>query len=145
MKKKVRRVTNAASVCKGHSLNKVLLTGPDLLGSLVGLLLRFWKFKIAVTDDIEAMFMRVAVRPEDQDALRFLWNEDGEENFFKYKKLIFDATCSSSCAIYILHRCAEDNNLRDPEAYAAIRNNFYADDYLLSLNTTENAATTTTE
>ncbi|XP_075253255.1 uncharacterized protein LOC142345059 [Convolutriloba macropyga] len=145
MKKKVRRVTNAASVYKGHSLNKALLTGPDLLCSLVGLLLRFRQYKIAVTGDIEAMFMQVAIRTEDQDALRFLWNKDGEEKIFKYKRLIFSATCSPSCAIYILHRCAEDNKLSNPEAYSAIRNNFYMDDYLQSFKTTETAAITATE
>ena len=48
-KKKIRRVTKAASIYKGHSLNKALLTGPDLLCSLVGLLLRFRQFAIAVT------------------------------------------------------------------------------------------------
>ena len=145
MKKKVRRVTNAASVYKGHSLNKALLTGPDLLCSLVGLLLQFRQYKIAVTGDIEAMFMQVAIRPEDQYALRFLWNKDGEEKIFKYKRLTFGATCSPSCAIYILHICAEDNKLSNPEAYLAIRNNFYMDDYLQSFKTTENAAITTTE
>ena len=66
-KKKIRRVTNAASIYKGHSLNKALLTGPDLLCSLVGLLLRFRHFAIAVTGDIEVMFMQIAVRKEDQD------------------------------------------------------------------------------
>ena len=142
--KKVRRVTNAASVYKGHSLNKALLTGPDLLCSLVGLL-RFRRYKIAVTGDIEAMFMQVAIRTEDQDALRFLWNKDGEEKIFKYKRLIFGANCSPSCAIYILHRCAEDNKLNNPEAYSAIRNNFYMDDYLQNFKTTETAAITTTE
>ena len=145
MKKKVRRVTNAASVYKGHSLNKAVLTGPDLLCSLVGLLLRFRQYKIAVTGDIKAMFMQVAIRTEDQDALRFLWNKDGEETIFKYKRLIFGAICSPSCAIYILHRCAEDNKLSNPEAYSAIRNNFYMDDYLQSFNTTENPVITTTE
>ena len=115
-KKKVRLVTNAASVYKGHSLNKALLTGPDLLCSLVGLLLRFRQYKIAVISDIEAMFMQVAIRSEDQNALRFLWNKDGEEKIFKYKRLIFGATCSPSCAKYILHKCAEDNKLGNPEA-----------------------------
>ena len=38
---KVRRVANAASVFKKQSLNKNLLSGPDLLNNLVGLLLRF--------------------------------------------------------------------------------------------------------
>ena len=72
-KKKIRRVRDAASIYKGHSFNKALLTGPDLLCSVVGLLLLFREFAIAVTGDLEAMFMQIAVRKEDQDALRFLW------------------------------------------------------------------------
>ena len=110
MKKKVRRVTNAASVYKRYSLNEALLTGPDLLCSPVELLLRFRHYMIAVTGDIQ-----------DQDALRFLWNKDGEEKIFKYKRLIFGATCSPSCSIYLLHRCAEHNKLSYPEAYSAIK------------------------
>ena len=56
---KIRRVTNAASKYKGVSLNDALLTGPDLLCNLLGLLLRFRQYKVAVTADIEAMFMQV--------------------------------------------------------------------------------------
>ena len=145
MKKKIRQVTNAASVYKGHSHNKALLTGPNLLCSLVGLLLRFRQYKVAVTGDIEAMFMQVAIRKEDQDALRFFWNKDGEEKIFKFRKLIFGATCSPSFAIYLLNRCAEYNKISSPEAYSAIRNNFFLDDYIQSFKTTENAAITTTE
>ena len=90
------------------------------------------------------MFMQVAIRTEDQDALRFLWSKHGEEKIFNYKRLIFGATCSPSCSIYILHRCA-DNKISNPEAYSAIRNNFYMDDYLQSFKTTKTAAITTTE
>ena len=141
----LKKVTNAASVYIGQSLNKALLTGPDLLCSLVGLLLRFRQYTIVVTGDIEAMFMQVAIRLEDQDALRFLWNKDGEEKLYKYKRLKFGATCSPSGAIYILHRCAVDNKLSNSEAYSAIKNNFYIGDYLQSFKKTENAAITTTE
>ena len=36
---KIRVVFDAAGTCNGTSLNKVLLTGPDLLNNLVGVLL----------------------------------------------------------------------------------------------------------
>ncbi|XP_075261127.1 uncharacterized protein LOC142352857 [Convolutriloba macropyga] len=55
---KVRRVSNAASVFKGNSLNSNLLTGPVLINNLVGLLLRFRENPVAVSADIEAMFMQ---------------------------------------------------------------------------------------
>ena len=95
------------------------------------------------TSDIEAMFMQVAIRSEDQDALRVLCNKDGELKIFKYKRLKFSATCSPSCAIYILHRCGEDNKFSKPEAYSAIRNSLYMDYYIQSFRATENAAIAT--
>ena len=73
---KVRRVANAASQFRGESLNSNLLTGPDLLNNLVGVLLRFIEHPVAVLSDIEGMFMQIAVRQEDQSALRFLWMID---------------------------------------------------------------------
>ena len=48
---RVRRVANAASVFKKQSLNKNLLSGPDLLNNLVGLLLRFRQDSVAVMAD----------------------------------------------------------------------------------------------
>ena len=44
------------------------LTGPDILCNLVGLLLHFRQFAIAVTGDIEAMFIQIAGWKVNQDA-----------------------------------------------------------------------------
>ena len=99
---------NKRSIYLQKTLNKALLTGPGLLCSLVGLLLRFRQFAIAVTEDKESMFMQIAVRKEDQDALRFVWYKNNTETIYKYKQLIFGATCSPSCAIYVLRKYATD-------------------------------------
>ena len=142
----IRRVTNAESIYKRHSLNKALLTGPDLLCSLVGLLLRFRQFAIPFTGDIEAMFLQIAVKKEDQDALRFLWYKQytNAETIYKYKRLIFGATCSPSCALYVLRKCATDNHCVSPEASQSMMSNFYMDDSLQSFQTTEEAIEQTT-
>ena len=73
---KIRRVANAASKYRGQSLNSNLLTGPDLLNSLLGILLRFREHPIAILADIESMFTQIAVKQEDQSALRFLWSKN---------------------------------------------------------------------
>ena len=65
---KVRRVANAASKFRGQSLNTNLLTGPDLLNSLLGVLMRFRENPIAVLADIEGMFTQIAINQTD---LRF--------------------------------------------------------------------------
>ena len=69
----VRRVCYAAAKYQGSSLNSHLVSGPDLLNNLVGIFMRFREEKVALSGDIEAMFNQVAVPPEDQAALRFLW------------------------------------------------------------------------
>lgn len=49
-------VLYAAAKVDGKSLNGFLLTGPDLLTSIIGVLNRFGQFKIAFIADIDEMF-----------------------------------------------------------------------------------------
>ena len=61
-------------------LNDKLLRGPDLLGSLLGILLRCREKPVLLMADIEGMFMQVGVRAQDRRYLRFLWtNNEFEE------------------------------------------------------------------
>ena len=69
---KVRRVLNGAAKFQDASLNKSLLTGPDLLQNLIYVSLRFQQHPYAVSADIEGMFLQVGVLPSDQPSLRFL-------------------------------------------------------------------------
>ena len=64
---KIRVVFDAAGVCNGTSLNKSLLTGPDLLNNLVGVLLRFRKHKIAIAADIKAMYHQVKLKKKNDN------------------------------------------------------------------------------
>ena len=52
---------------------------------------------------------------------------------FQFTRLIFEATCSPFCAIYVLHKCAEDNKIQFSAALNAIKHHFYIDDYIQSL------------
>ena len=88
--------------------------------------------------------MQIAVRKEDQDALRFLWYKNNTETIYKYKRLIFGPTCSPSCAIYVIRKYTIDNHHVSPEASQSIMNNFYIDDFLQSCQTTEEAIEQTT-
>ena len=72
---KVRRVFNVAAPFRGTSLNDHLLSGPDLLNSLVGVLMRFRQERVALSADSASMFSQVAVVERDQPVLRFLWRE----------------------------------------------------------------------
>ncbi|CAK1579934.1 unnamed protein product [Parnassius mnemosyne] len=74
-KKKLRLVYDAAAKSNGYSLNDFLLQGPDLLQSLLGIMLRFRENRIGIIGDIKDMFLRINVRTEDVNSLRFLWKD----------------------------------------------------------------------
>ena len=75
---KILEVFDAASLHDGFSLNNLLLQGPDFSDSLLGILLRFRQYPIALVAVIEGMFNQVKVPLEDSDALKFLWWEDSD-------------------------------------------------------------------
>ena len=138
---KIRRVANAASKYRGQSLNSNLLTGLDLLNSLLGKLLRFREHPVAILADIESIFMQIAVKQEDQSAL-FLWSKNNFIMQYQFTCLIFGATCSPSRAIFVLNQCAKDNAENFPKAFAAITKQFYMDDDVHSLPTITEAKDT---
>ena len=106
----MRVVFDAAALHDGVSLNSQLLQVPDLTNNLLGVLLRFREEPVAIAADIEAMFLQVKVPPEDSDALRFLWWENGDLNKtpseYQMVRHIFGATDSPSSANYSLKRTA---------------------------------------
>ncbi|GBP13775.1 hypothetical protein EVAR_91802_1 [Eumeta japonica] len=86
------------------------------------------------------MFLRVKIREEDRDSLRFLWRNNMNENPQEYRmtSLIFGAA-SSPVLIYIKNRNASEFELEYPEACKAIRLDHYVDDFLKSFNSIEEA------
>ena len=94
--KKVGRVCNAAAKYQGVDLNDKLLPGPDLLHSLIGVIFRFREHQIALSADIEPMFLQVAVPSDDSRCLRFLWREDPEQRteVYEYTRQVFGAKSS---------------------------------------------------
>ena len=138
---KVRRVCNAVSKFRGVSLNDNFLTGPDLLQNLIGIIFRFREQKIAITADIEAMFLQVKVPPEDCKVLRFLWRDNTNEpvKVYEYGRHIFGAKSSPTCANYALQQVARDNTQGSPQITKLIRRNFYIDDFVKSVPSAEQA------
>ena len=135
---KVRLVNDAAARYGGTSLNDALLTGPDLLNSMIGVLLRFRVGKIAFCADVEEMFLRILVSEEDSDSLRFLWQDDVYSDCppDTYKMLvhIFGAKDSATVANYILRRTSRDHAQDfDASTFETALRSFYVDDSLKSV------------
>ena len=138
---KVRRVCNAAAKYKGESLNDKLLTGPDLLQKLLGIIFRFREHQIALTVDIEATFLQVKVPPEECRVSRFLWRNKPEDKIgvYEYTRHVFGAKSSPTCANYALLQAGVHNQVDHPIAAKAVRTNFYMDDFAKSVATVEEA------
>ena len=134
---KPERVCNAAAKYQGVALNDKLLSGPDLLQSLMGIIFRFREHQIALSADIEAMILQVAVPNDDSRCLGFLWREDSERRIevYKYTRQVFRAKSSPTCANYALHQVAKDNAVKDESHVKTVQRNFYMYDFLKSVRT----------
>ena len=126
---KVRRVCNAASKYKGVCPNDKLLAGPDLLQGLIGTIFRFREGPLALTADIESMFLQVQFPERDRSCLRFLWRPRTNKPVPKYENEhhVFGAKRCPTCANYDLKRVGLDNKREYPIATKVIQNNFYVE------------------
>ena len=141
---KIRVVFDCSSIYQGKSLNSLLLQGPSLLNSLVGILCRFRKETVGFIGDIQKMYRRFHVAPDDRNMLRFLWYKNGdlstEPIAYRMKVFVFGAVCSPAVANYGLKKLAADGATEDNQvAVTCISENFYVDDWLQSAASDEEA------
>lgn len=141
---KIRVVFDSSDKFQGHSLNAALLGGPDLLNSLLGVLIRFRSDVVACMADIEQMFYSFLVEEEHRDFLRFFWfkdnNPDGEVIEYRMKVHIFGNSPSPAVATFGLRKTAQEvEGEFGNEARQFVERDFYCDDGLLSVPTAEEA------
>ena len=135
---KIRVVFDSAAETKGTSLNKALLSGPDLTNNLLGILLRFRQDTVAFVADFEQMFHSFLVQEQHRDLLRFFWykNNDPNEELTEYrmKVHVFGNTSSRAVATFCLRKTAEVGEQEfGSDAKDFVYNNFYVDDGLKSV------------
>ena len=121
----------------GKSLNDMLMRGPDLTNTVVGVLLRFRQNPIAVVADIMGMFSQVLVEEADREALRFLWYPDNDYNqppvCYRMRTHVFGAKSSPCCAAFALRMTGVVNATGACEgAVNAVLKSVYVDDVCLS-------------
>ncbi|XP_069138180.1 uncharacterized protein [Argopecten irradians] len=137
---KVRVVFDSSAKVNGHSLNDVLMTGPDVTNNLVGVLLKFRKEKIAITADIEQMFFNFQVHEQHRNCLKFLWFEENDptKNLVDYRMRVhvFGNSPSPAVATMGLRKsaCNHGNDESFDQVCDFVRNHFYVDDGLKSFS-----------
>ena len=136
----IRCVFDSSAKCDGLSLNNVLLQGPDLTNSLLGILLRFRREVIAIAADIQQMFYSFRVHKEHRNFLRFMWYEDKdpEKSLIQYRMCVhvFGNSPSPAVATYGLRRTVADS---DPDVIKFVNKDYYVDDALTSLPSVKEA------
>ncbi|KAK3086675.1 hypothetical protein FSP39_021786 [Pinctada imbricata] len=136
----VRCVFDSSAKCEGVSLNDILLTGPDLLNSLLGILMRFRLHSVAVSADVEQMFYRFSVPSEHRNFLRFMWHKENDidQNLVEYrmKRHVFGNSPSPAVANFGMCKTVEEAAL---DVRQFVEENFYVDDGLTSVDTSEEA------
>ncbi|XP_030581660.1 uncharacterized protein LOC115777804 [Archocentrus centrarchus] len=137
----LRVVFDCSAKYKGTSLNEHLLSGPDMLNNLTGVLLRFRQYQTALTCDIEKMYHQFQVQNSDRNYLRFLWWKNGDLSAqpqeYRMTVHLFGAASSPGCANYGLKHLAKENSLVYPLGSQFIARDFYVDDGVTSVQTVD--------
>lgn len=140
---KIRVVFDSSAQHHGVSLNNVLLTGPDLNNSLIGVLVRFCREAVAFMADIEQMFFCFLVAVEHRNFLRFLWHKDNDPNKevieYRMKVHVFGNSPSPAVATYCLRKSVGEHLDCSPAVNQFVRRDFYVDDGLKSVPTAADA------
>ncbi|KAK0143235.1 hypothetical protein N1851_018638 [Merluccius polli] len=139
---KDRIVFNCSFQYGGKSLNDLLLPGPALGPSLLGVLIRFRQYPVAVSGDIKGMFHQIRLLPADQPVLRFIWRDmkrTEEPKVYEWQVLPFGTTCSPCCAIYALQRHVQDTSESNSYLVDCVEQSFYVDNCLHSTHSKEEA------
>ena len=81
-------VFDAAAKWQGICLNDKIHQGPKLQTDLFEILLRFRRFNIALTCDMEQMFLQIKIKETDRRHMRFLWRKNKEfRNKYEFNRL----------------------------------------------------------
>ena len=138
---KHRLVCDGAAKYFNKSLNDAIIPGPCIIPDIVLTLTRFRLKNVALCGDIEAMFLRIKMRPEDRTYHRFLYakkpGDPPTEYWFKVHS--FGNAGSPAVSTNVIKIHAEINKQKYPLAFELIHFHTHMDDTLSSFDTVSEA------
>ena len=129
----VRIVFNTSAKYMGHALNEYWAKGPDLLNSLLGVLIRFRENEVALIGDIKKMYHSVGTTQLEQHMHQFLWREMDarkEPDTYVIQRVSSGDSPSGTIATVALRKTAENGAREVPSRGQIIRDNTYMDDIM---------------
>ncbi|KAH7953196.1 hypothetical protein HPB49_005858 [Dermacentor silvarum] len=120
-------------------LNPVLIKGPKMDADLLKLLLNFMFHPIVMVADIKKAYLQMVIRPEDRDALRFLWIAHLPTQHqplrpivqWRMTRVSFGATSSPFLLAATLHYHFSVPERLFPDTVACLKESFYVDDLVV--------------
>ncbi|XP_039310248.1 uncharacterized protein LOC105205076 [Solenopsis invicta] len=137
---RVRVVFDASAKTEiGTSLNDQLLVGPTIQDNLFAHLIRFRVYRFMLSADIEKMYRQIWLHEDDQRYQRVLWRHNNEIRTFQLNTLTFGVASSPYLAIRTIHKLADDEDEKYPDAARLLKTHLYVDDLLTGANTVDEA------
>ncbi|XP_037778187.1 uncharacterized protein LOC119574962 [Penaeus monodon] len=136
---KIRPVFDASAASyNGVSLNDCLESGPSLNPDLVKVLIRFRRWKVALTADITKAFLQICVQQKDRDVHRFLWKCKDSIRIMRFVRVPFGNTCSP----FLLNATIKYHlqSFPNTEVIEELKENLYVDDWLSGADSAEEAS-----
>ena len=134
----LRIVFNASAKINNEtlSLNDALETGPALTEKLQDTLVNFRTKRYGLTADISKAFLRVGLKEQDRDYVRFLWLDrfDGsipKIKTYRFKSVLFGSTSSPFLLQATLYKHFQDSNSKYKETFSHA---FYVDNFAVTVN-----------
>ena len=121
------------------SLNNCLYTGPNLVAEITKCIIKMRCGKFAASSDIEKAFLKILVRIDDRDALRFFFPKDIFDLtcpmiVYRYKVVLFGASCSPFLLAAVVQKHLEVM-LKDDQDFAKnLIEGLYVDNLLAALD-----------
>ncbi|XP_045105485.1 uncharacterized protein LOC123500995 [Portunus trituberculatus] len=138
----LRIVFNSSAKYMNFSLNEMWAKGPDVLNSLLGVLLRFREEEVAFAGDLAKMYNTIHMSLFDQHCHRFLWRDlkvHNKPDHYVLTCVPFGDKPSGTIAMLALRLTAEIIQDQYPVAVNAIVKNSYVDDILGNCDNYEGA------
>ena len=133
----LRIVFNPSASFAGHVLNDYYAKGPDVLNSMLGVLLRFRLGKIGILGDIKKMYNSIGLSVMDQHTHRCLWRDmivDKEPDHYVLTCVTFGDRPAGAIAVIALRKTAEMFKSQYPNASRIITDDSYVDDIIFSVD-----------
>lgn len=139
---KLRVVFDAsAKTSSGVSLNDKMMIGPTIQQTLLSILLRWRKYKYAMTADVEKMYRQILVREKDTNFQRIVWRNipSGPIKSYRLNTVTYGTASAPFLAIRTLHQLAHDEKTKFPKASTIAQTDFYVDDVMTGADTLADA------